>query len=90
MYTKNHVVHEPNFDLVDLACWRSFCQQRAKGAPVSRVFLQEKTQLLFAKFNFMLTLTLSREEQDVPSLDEARIIISYFARTDEILVHMYI
>ena len=32
---KRCVVREPKFELVDSACWKWFCQQRAKGAPVT-------------------------------------------------------
>ena len=39
---KRCIVHHATFDLVDEACWKWFCQQRSKGAPVSRVLLQEK------------------------------------------------
>ena len=42
---KQCIVREPKFDLVDVACWQWFCQQRAKGAPVSGVFLQEKARV---------------------------------------------
>ena len=43
MYAKKRcVVREPKFDLIDSACWKWFCQQRAKGATVSGVLLQEK------------------------------------------------
>ena len=46
---KRCVVHEPKFNLVDSACWKWFCQQRAKGAPVSGVLLQEKARVFFPK-----------------------------------------
>jgi hypothetical protein len=47
---KRCIVREPKFDLVDVACWQWFCQQRAKGAPVSGVLLQEKARVFFEKF----------------------------------------
>ena len=37
------------FDLVDESCWKWFCQQWSKGAPVSGVLLQEKARSIFAK-----------------------------------------
>ena len=39
---KRCIVRHAKFDLVDKACWKWFCQQRSKGAPVSGVLLQEK------------------------------------------------
>ena len=50
MYAKKRcVVREPKFDLIDSACWKWFRQQRAKGAPVSGVLLQEKARVFFPK-----------------------------------------
>ena len=46
---KRCVIRHPKFDLVDEACWKWFCQQRSKGAPVSGVLLQEKARSFFAK-----------------------------------------
>ena len=46
---KRCVVREPKFEFVDSACWKWFCQQRAKGAPVSGVLLQEKARVFFPK-----------------------------------------
>ena len=39
---KRCTIHHAKYDLVDEACWKLFCQQRSKGAPVSGVLLQEK------------------------------------------------
>ena len=47
---KRCIVREPKYDLIDSACWQWFCQQRAKGAPVSGVLLQEKARVFFVKF----------------------------------------
>ena len=46
---KRCIVHHATFDLVDEACWKWFCQQRSKGAPVSRVLLQEEAGSFFTK-----------------------------------------
>ena len=46
---KRCIVRDPKFELVDAACWKWFCQQRSKGAPVSGVLLQEKARVFFAK-----------------------------------------
>ena len=46
---KRCIVRLPKFDLVDESCWKWFCQQRSKGAPVSGVLLQEKARSFFGK-----------------------------------------
>ena len=46
---KRCVIRHPKFDLVDEACWKWFCQQRSKGAPVSGVLLQKKARSFFSK-----------------------------------------
>lgn len=46
---KRCIVRPPKFQLVDEACWKWFCQQRSKGAPVSGVLLQEKAKSFFSK-----------------------------------------
>ena len=46
---KRCIVRPPKFQLVDEACWKWFCQQRSKGAPVSGVLLQEKARSFFSK-----------------------------------------
>ena len=46
---KRCIIRHRKFDLVDEACWKWFCQQRSKGAPVSGVLLQEKARSFFAK-----------------------------------------
>ena len=40
-------IRSPKFNLVDEACWKWFCHQRSKGAPVSGVLLQEKAHSFF-------------------------------------------
>ena len=46
---KRCIIRLPKYDLVDEACWKWFCQQRSKGAPVSGVLLQEKARNFFPK-----------------------------------------
>ena len=46
---KRCIIRNPKFHLVDEACWKWFCQQRSKGAPVSGVLLQEKARSFFSK-----------------------------------------
>ncbi len=46
---KRCIIRPPRFELVDEACWRWFCQQRSKGAPVSGVLIQEKARSFFYK-----------------------------------------
>ena len=47
---KHCIIHHPKFHLVDSkACWKWFCLQHFKGAPVSGVLLQEKAHSFFAK-----------------------------------------
>ncbi len=41
------IVRPPKFQLVDEACWKWFCQQRSKGAPVSGVLLKKKLGVFF-------------------------------------------
>ena len=36
---KRCIIRPAKFDLVDEACWKWFCQQRSRGAPVSGVLL---------------------------------------------------
>ena len=49
-FAKKHcIVREPKYELIDSACWQWFCQQRAKGAPVSGVLLQEKARVFFCE-----------------------------------------
>ena len=46
---KRCIIRHAKFDLVDEACWKWFCQQRSRGAPVSGVLLQEKARSFFVK-----------------------------------------
>ena len=46
---KRCIVRHAKFDLVDEACWKWFCQQRSKGAPVSCVLLRIKARLFYTK-----------------------------------------
>ena len=46
---KRCIICQPKFDLVDEACWKWFCHQRSKGAPISGVLLQEKARSFFTK-----------------------------------------
>ena len=58
---KRCVIRHPKFDLVDEACWKWFCQQCSKGAPVSGMLLQEKA---YSFFILMLIHRASRAAQD--------------------------
>ena len=46
---KRCIIRLPKYDFVDEACWKWFCQQRSKGAPVYGVLLQEKARNFFPK-----------------------------------------
>ena len=48
-YKKRCIFRPPKFQLVDEACWKWFCQQWSKGAPVSGVLVQEKAKSFFSK-----------------------------------------